>query len=151
MSYSNIKVGNPEFNRGSNKLEVDILDQIRLGNLNTFESSTAFNNVLVNAGTTALSNIYNYKLNGDYKVHIQGILGNAETLTNQKIIIESSIDNKIFIETPQEYVFFQDSNNASVINEYINIPYQYFRIKYINNDTTSRSVIINVNINKKGL
>ncbi len=159
MSELNLKnrtrLGQNQLTPNSNFYQVEVLDRIRLGNVNNYTNQLLFNDLEVNISSSEVSNVIDMKSNGDFRLTLMGnLVANSGTAgkANQTCIIQSSLDGTNWFDKNIPVNIFVDSDNTPIINDEFPVKNRYIRIKWVNADTNaSRIVRLTAEININGL
>lgn len=149
------QIGNPKLTPNSSYYQIDVLDRIRLGNINNYKNLLVFNNISVPASGNALTQVIDMKSNGDFRLTLMGNLtantGNAGK-ANQSCVIQTSIDGTTWFDKNIPVNIFVDSDNTPIVNDEYNIKNRYIRVKWINADAGATRIIrMTAELNINGL
>jgi len=149
-----IQLGQERLTPNSNFYQVQTLDRIRLGNINNYKNILVFNGITVGANSNAVSPVIDMKSNGDFRLTLMGNLvantGNAGK-TGQSCIIQTSLDGTNWFDKNLPVNIFVDSANTPIVNDEFPIKNRYIRMKWVNGDNTTRTIVMSAEMNITGL
>jgi len=149
------QLGRPTLTPNSNFYQIDVLDRIRLGNVNNYKNILVFNDITVAISSNAITDTIDMKSNGDFRLTLMGNLvansGNAGKVS-QSCVIQTSIDGTNWFDKNIPVNIFVDSANTPIINDVFDVKNRYIRIKWINADAVATRVIrMTAELNINGL
>lgn len=139
---------------GNSHLNIDLLDQIRLGNIVNYSKTVLFTSQTVGANSEVVSAVFDNSKNGQYMLNLYARLASnsgSAGLASQTCILQSSCDGTNYYDINNPINIFVDSTNTPIINEDIYVNKRYLRIVYKNGSSSSRVLSMEAEVVKQGL